>query len=173
MKPGFKRRLKKGAVVVAATIFISVLIFATFNFIFPLRPLPSWSTIVTDKDGNILYAFLSEDDKWRMKSYLQEIHPQLIKTILYKEDRFFYYHPGINPVAMVRAAFNNTIKARKTSGASTITMQVARLLYPAPRTYANKFKEMFRAFQLELRYSKKENRPKAAILQKFFIMNAP
>lgn len=156
MKPGFKRRLKKGAVVVAATIFISVLVFATFNFIFPLRPLPSWSTIVTDKDGNILYAFLSEDDKWRMKSDLQEIHPQLIKTILYKEDRFFYYHPGINPVALVRAAFNNTIKARKTSGASTITMQVARLLYPAPRTYANKFKEMFRAFQLELRYSKKE-----------------
>ncbi len=103
-----------------------------------------------------MHAFLSPDEKWRMKTELHEINPLLKKNLLFKEDKYFFYHPGVNPVAIVRAAFNNTIEGRKTSGASTITMQVARLLYPARRTYTNKFIEMFRSFQLEWSYSKEE-----------------
>jgi penicillin-binding protein 1C len=131
-------------------------IFSVVELIFPLREPPGWSVVVNDKDGNMLHAFLSVDDKWRMHARLEEIGPVMVETIIYKEDNYFYYHYGINPVSMVRAAFNNTIAGRKTSGASTITMQVARLLYPAKRTYLNKFIEMFRAIQLEWKYSKKE-----------------
>lgn len=118
--------------------------------------MPGYCQVVTDKDENVLHAFLSQDDKWRMHSELGEINETLTKTIIYKEDKYFYYHPGINPIAILRAAFNNIISGRKTSGASTITMQVARLLYPAKRTYLNKIAEMFRAFQLEWKFSKKE-----------------
>ncbi|MEO1653510.1 MAG: penicillin-binding protein 1C, partial [Bacteroidota bacterium] len=100
--------------------------------------------------------YLTPDDKWRLKTELSEIIPTLSKAIIYKEDKYFYYHPGINPFALLRAAFNNLIYFRKTSGASTITMQVARLLYPKRRTYINKIWEVFQAFQLEWHYSKKE-----------------
>ncbi|MDB5274375.1 MAG: pbpC, partial [Chitinophagaceae bacterium] len=85
-----------------------------------------------------------------------EIPPTLASAFLYKEDQYFYYHPGFNPFAIGRALFNNTIQHKKTSGASTITMQVARLIEPKQRSYTNKFIELFRALQLEWTYSKKE-----------------
>ena len=72
----------------------------------------------------------------------EEISPRLKEAILFKEDKYFYYHPGINPIAIIRAAFNNLFQAKRTSGASTITMQVARLLYPRERTYLNKCVEL-------------------------------
>jgi len=138
-------------------IFISgFLFFLVLNFLFPLREQPGYSQLVTDKDGNVLHAFLSPDEKWRMKTEIDEINPLLKKTIVFKEDKYFFYHPGINPVAIIRAAVNNSLKGRKTSGASTITMQVARLLYPAKRNYTNKLIEVFRSFQLEWTYSKEE-----------------
>src|SRR4029078_7099021 len=80
----------------------------------------------------------------------------LKRAIIYKEDRYFYYHPGVNLFAVVRAAFNNIFHLRRTSGASTISMQVIRLLYPNERSYLNKAVEMFRAVQLELKFSKEE-----------------
>ena len=86
----------------------------------------------------------------------EEISPRLKEAILFKEDKYFYYHPGINPIAIIRAAFNNLFQAKRTSGASTITMQVARLLYPRERTYLNKCVELFRALQLEMKFSKNE-----------------
>ena len=138
----------------AITAIVLVILFFTLNAAFPLREEPSWSPVVTDRQDNLLHTYLSNDDKWRLRTSIHEINPQLLKTILFKEDKYFYYHPGINPVAIVRAAFNNIIYGRKTSGASTITMQVARLLYPAERTYLNKTVEMFRALQLEYQYSK-------------------
>ena len=91
-----------------------------------------------------------------MKTELNEISPLLRKTIIEKEDRYFYYHPGINPLAIGRALFRNMVRMKRTSGASTITMQVARLLEPKSRTWWNKCVEMFRAFQLEWKYTKSE-----------------
>src|ERR1700754_583753 len=91
-----------------------------------------------------------------MKTELTEISPLLRKTIIEKEDKYFYRHPGVNPLAMARAFFRNIIHMRRTSGASTITMQVARSLEPKKRTYWNKMQEVFRAFQLEWKYSKDE-----------------
>lgn len=115
-----------------------------------------YSTIVTDNKGKIVNAFLTKDQKWRMKTELNEISPLLRKTIIAKEDKYFYSHPGVNPFAVMRALFKNIFRMRRTSGASTITMQVARALEPGKRNLWSKTREMFRAFQLELKYSKNE-----------------
>ena len=120
------------------------------NLLFPLNIETEYSTIVTADDGTILHAFLTSDDKWRMYTELDEITPQLKKAIIHKEDKYFRYHVGVNPLAVARALFNNIIKGRRSSGASTITIQVARLLSPKNRTVGNKVVEMFRALQLEM-----------------------
>ena len=133
-----------------------VLLFFILNILFPLRVNIEYSQIVTAGDGTVIHAFLTKDQKWRMMTEENEISPNLKKTILYKEDKWFQFHYGVNPVAIVRAAINNLFNLRRTSGASTITMQVARLLYPKKRTYVNKVIELFRATQLEVHYSKKE-----------------
>ncbi len=91
-----------------------------------------------------------------MKTELKKVSTDLIRAIVNKEDSWFYWHPGINVFAILRAVYFNIIGGRRVSGASTITMQLARLLEPAQRTYSNKLKEMFRALQLELNFSKKE-----------------
>jgi penicillin-binding protein 1C len=137
--------------------FCSLIIgFLIFDFIVPFRANPNYSTIVTSAEGKVLHAFLNKEDKWRMYAELSEITPTLTQTILFKEDRYFYYHLGINPISIVRATARNLLTNRRTSGASTITMQVVRLLQPRKRTYGNKLIEIFRALQLELHYSKDE-----------------
>ncbi|WP_089679339.1 penicillin-binding protein 1C [Catalinimonas alkaloidigena] len=131
-------------------------LFLLLDACFPFRPQVAYAPLVLDRDGTVLHARLSADDKWRMYTELSEITPTLRQALLFKEDRFFYYHMGVNPLAMVRALASNWRSGRRTSGASTITMQVARLLDPQPRTYGNKLREMFRALQLEWHYSKDE-----------------
>ncbi len=91
-----------------------------------------------------------------MYAELSEITPAIRQTIVFKEDKYFYYHFGVNPMAIGRAFLRNVSTGRRTSGASTITMQVVRLLTPRKRTYANKFIELLRAIQLEIHYSKDE-----------------
>lgn len=132
-----------------------VLLFAAL-IVVPLPAEKLFSTIIKDRNGEVIYAFLTPDEKWRMDTRLEEISPLLRKAIIAKEDKYFYYHPGINPLAVIRAVWNNISKGRRTSGASTITMQVAKALDPGPRTYVQKFKEMFRALQLELHFTKDE-----------------
>jgi penicillin-binding protein 1C len=133
-----------------------IVLFFLLNWIFPLPDKVEYSTMVTDNKGELINAYLTKDEKWRMKTELDEISPLLQKTIIAKEDKYFYSHPGINPVAVGRAFFKNIFRMKRTSGASTITMQVARALEPGKRNIWSKIREMFRAFQLELKYSKKE-----------------
>jgi len=147
------RRLVKRFVIVTGTGF---LLFLLLNVLFPLRDAVSYTTVIADSRGAVIHAFLTEDDKWRMKTELNEISPLLRKTIIAKEDKYFYKHPGINPLAALRAAFSNLFHLRRTSGASTITMQVARALERRERTWLAKCIETFRAFQLEWKYSKDE-----------------
>ncbi len=134
----------------------AVLLFFVLNFLFPLRDDLEYSTIVTDNKGAMVNAFLTPDDKWRMKTELDEISPLLQKTIIAKEDKYFFSHPGINPIAVVKALFKNTMQGRRTGGASTITMQVARALEQRDRNLFSKTIEAFRALQLEWKYDKKE-----------------
>lgn len=135
---------------------IFVLLLIVLNLLFPLRVSITYSTLIQDEKGALLHAYLSPDQKWRMYTELNEIAPLLKKTIIEKEDQYFYYHPGVNPAAMARAFFKNLLTGRRSSGASTITMQVARALEPKSRTYWHKAVEVFRAFQLEWNYSKDE-----------------
>ena len=128
----------------------------TLNYLFPLPPAPQYSPLVTAADGTVLHAYLNPTQKWRMKTELAEITPVLQRAIIYKEDRYFQYHFGINPIAILKAAGRNIFKKGRTTGASTITMQVARLLEPKERTYGGKLREMLRALQLEAHYSKAE-----------------
>jgi penicillin-binding protein 1C len=146
------RRLKIAGILVAG----SFLLFLLLNWLFPVPDRIEYSTIITDDKGVVVHAFLTHDQQWRMKTELSEISPLMRKTIVEKEDKYFYYHLGINPMATLRALCRNILSMRRTSGASTITMQVARALEPKKRTYWNKVREMFRALQLEWKYSKDE-----------------
>ncbi|MCY7349259.1 MAG: penicillin-binding protein 1C [Cytophagaceae bacterium] len=130
--------------------------FLGLDALFPLPAIPPYSTLITAADGTVLHAFLTPDDKWRLYTERVEITPTLRKALLFKEDRWFYWHPGVNPLAVGRAGLRNVLTGRRTSGASTLTMQVARLLDPSPRTYASKLREMARAIQLEWHFSKEE-----------------
>ncbi len=151
-----KRNIKTYLKKLSITIVAGFLFFFLLNWIFPLPDKVEYSTIVTDDKGEVIHAYLTTDQQWRMKTELNEISPLLRKTIIEKEDKYFYYHPGVNAIAVGRAFLKNIFRLKRTSGASTITMQVARALEPRPRTYGNKLIEMFRAFQLEWKYSKDE-----------------
>jgi penicillin-binding protein 1C len=133
-----------------------IILFFILNLIFPLSDKIEYSVIITDGKGEVINAYLTRDQKWRMKTELNEISPLLRKTIIAKEDKYFYSHPGINPVAIVKAFFKNVFRMKTASGASTITMQVARALEHRKRNIGSKIIETFRAFQLELKYNKNE-----------------
>ncbi|TYZ06273.1 penicillin-binding protein 1C [Hymenobacter lutimineralis] len=133
-----------------------LLLLLGLDWAFPLPPAPQYSPLVLAADGAVLHAYLNPTQKWRMKTELREITPVLRKAIIEKEDRWFRWHFGVNPVALVQAAGRNLFGKGRTTGASTITMQVARLLEPKERTFPNKLLEMLRATQLEAHYSKDE-----------------
>jgi penicillin-binding protein 1C len=133
-----------------------ILFFTALCMIFPLPDKIEYSTCISDRQGQIVHCFLTKDQQWRMKLEPAELTPLLKNTILFKEDKYFYYHPGVNPFAILKSFAGNMIHGKIRSGASTITMQVARALEPKKRTYLNKLREIFRAEQLELKYSKNE-----------------
>ena len=139
----------------ASLLLVPVLAIA-LDRLFPLPPAPRYSPIVLAADGSVLHAYLNPTQKWRIKTELAEITPALQQAIIQKEDRYFRYHFGVNPVAILQAAGRNLFRKGRTTGASTITMQVARLLEPKERTIGNKLLEMLRATQLEAHYSKAE-----------------
>jgi len=151
-----KRRLLTFLKRFALVVIVLFLLFILLNFVFPLPDKIEYSTIVTDNKDELINAFLTKDEKWRMKTELEEISPLLRKTIIAKEDKYFYSHPGVNPLAIARAFFKNLLRMKRTSGASTITMQVARALEPGKRNIWSKIRESFRAFQLEWKYDKDE-----------------
>jgi penicillin-binding protein 1C len=129
------------------------------NLLFPLpveKLHPPSSTVVLDKDGHLLRAYLAPDEMWRIQVNSSEISPTLKRAVLAYEDHWFYYHSGINPKSILRAAIANLRAGRVVQGGSTITMQVARLMEPKARTFRNKLVEVFRALQLEWKYSKDE-----------------
>jgi penicillin-binding protein 1C len=124
--------------------------------VLPVPPWPPAARMVLDADGQLLGAVLSADAQWRLPTRRADVSPELVRILLAKEDRWFYAHPGLNPAAIVRAAWQNIIQGRRVSGASTLTMQLARMLEPGERTFAKKLREAARAVQLEWRYSKEE-----------------
>jgi penicillin-binding protein 1C len=114
------------------------------------------STSLWSADGQLLRVTLASDDNYRLWTPLSQISAPLIDAFLLKEDRRFYWHPGVNPIALARAAFL-TWRGTGRQGGSTITMQLARRLYALKtRTPSGKLKQAAAALWLEARYSKRE-----------------
>ncbi|MDR2711340.1 MAG: penicillin-binding protein 1C [Burkholderiales bacterium] len=122
----------------------------------PLRESIPSSVAVYDTRGALLRLTLARDEQYRLWMPLSEIPPELIEAVQLHEDQYFYYHPGVNLWALARAAMR-TYSGGARQGASTLTMQLARLLYKLnTRTPWGKFKQIVLALTLEARYSKDE-----------------
>lgn len=134
----------------------AVLLLLAMDALFPVPVPKSYSQLILARDGSMLNAYLSEDDKWRMHTSMDEVPEELVEALVAKEDRWFWYHSGVNPLAIGRAAVMNVVRGRRASGASTITMQLARMMEPKARTWTGKLREALRAMQLEWHYSKRE-----------------
>lgn len=135
---------------------LMVAIFLILDQIYPLNLdalKKDEAKILLDKNGNIINMKLSSDGIWRFHE--QSFPNSLKQCVILFEDRYFYYHFGVNFASIFRAFFHN-LRSDNRIGASTITMQVARMLEPGDRSYKNKIREIFRAFQLELHFSKDE-----------------
>lgn len=114
----------------------------------------SFSRAVFDRHGTLLRLTLSSDEKYRRFTPLGQMSPAAIEAILIREDRIFYYHPGLNPVALMKAS-RAYLAGSEGRGASTITMQLARLIFHLKtRSITGKFWQILAALYLELRYSK-------------------
>ncbi len=110
-----------------------------------------------DRNGILLRLTLAGDEKYRIKTDLTEIDPKLVQQFLNKEDRYFYWHFGFNPISLMRAVYATYLAHDIKQGASTITMQVSRLLYPeTTRSILGKLNQIFQAARIELMYSKDE-----------------
>ena len=109
---------------------------------------------MVDHNGAWLRALPVDNGRWRLRADLKRTDPDYIRHLLKIEDERFYWHPGVDATAVLRALLSNLHMGHIVSGGSTITMQTARLLSPHPRDYGNKAVEALRALQLELRYTK-------------------
>ncbi len=116
------------------------------------------SLVVTDRSGRMLRGYLSGDESWRFAVAPGEVSPLYLAMLEAYEDRRFERHGGVDPLALLRAGGQALAQGRIVSGASTLTMQAARLLEPRPRGLAAKLIEMVRAVQLERRFSKDQIR---------------
>ncbi|NVZ54571.1 peptidoglycan glycosyltransferase PbpC [Pseudomonas sp. B6002] len=125
--------------------------------IWPL-PLPKddLARVVLAEDGTPLWRFADANGVWRYPIQTSEVSPYYLDALLTYEDRWFYQHPGVNPLALVRATWQNLTGARVVSGGSTLSMQVARLLDPHSRTFHGKLRQLWRTAQLEWHLSKDE-----------------
>ena len=125
--------------------------------IWPL-PLPQddLARVVLAEDGTPLWRFADANGVWRYPVQTSEVSPYYLEALLTYEDRWFYQHPGVNPLALVRATWQNLTGARVVSGGSTLSMQVARLLDPHSRTFHGKLRQLWRTAQLEWHLSKDE-----------------
>ncbi|MDG3441145.1 penicillin-binding protein 1C [Nitrospirillum amazonense] len=141
-----------------AGVLALALLVVALDRLFPpdLRRWQERSTLVTDEGGEVLRAFITADGAWRLPMSATEANPTYLAMLLAYEDHRFYHHPGVDPLALARAAGQALRHGRIVSGGSTLTMQVARLLEPRPRTVVSKLVEMARALQLEAHYSKSD-----------------
>ncbi|MEZ5462470.1 MAG: penicillin-binding protein 1C [Dokdonella sp.] len=137
---------------------VLLLLALVLDRVFPL-PLPDpdrGSTVVVARDGSPLRAFADAEGIWRYPVPMEEVSPLYLEALVAYEDRWFWRHPGINPIAALRAFGQMIWNRRIVSGGSTLTMQVARILEPHSRSFGGKLRQSLRALQLEAHLSKRE-----------------
>ena len=140
---------------------VALLLFAALPVgirLWPHMPLRAWfpsSTAVYDADGRLLRLTLASDDRYRLWIPLEDISPALVDGVLLHEDRWFRWHPGVSAWGLVRGAWVTYVRHGSPQGGSTITMQLARLIWHLDtRSPGGKFVQAMRAMQLEAEYSK-------------------
>jgi penicillin-binding protein 1C len=143
------------------SIFVVLILSAGLCLLFsPKPPLLRgihFSTAIYDAQHHLLRLTLSQDDKYRLYTPLAQISPELISATLLQEDQYFFRHVGINPLAMIKAGWQTYFVKSRRIGASTITMQLARLRYQInSKKLSGKLLQIIRALQLERHYSKRQ-----------------
>ena len=151
------RRLRLAAS--AAAVSVVAIVGAAVAYVTWLGPVPlapaAVSRSVVDRHGKLLRAYAMADGRWRLPVARDHVDPGYLDLLLAYEDRRFRSHHGVDPVALVRAAYQLVTHGRVVSGGSTLTMQVARLLEPRrERSLAAKLRQAVRALQLEGTLSK-------------------
>ena len=140
-------------------VFLSVSML-TVLFFFPVPPLLtgiSYSRAVYDDHAHLLRLTLSQDGKYRLMTPLSAMSPQLVQAAMLEEDQYFRWHAGVNPVSMLKAGWQTYVQKSRRVGASTITMQVARIRYHInSKTLMGKARQIVIALQLEMHYSKNQ-----------------
>jgi len=142
--------------------FIPLVLLATgiIARLWPKPPLSSYyssSIALYDDRGRLLRLTTARDEQYRLWVPLQKISPVLIEATLLHEDRCFRWHPGVNPIALVRGGWRTYVLGGRRQGGSTLTMQLARLHWRIDsRSLPGKMLQILGAFQLEALYSKKE-----------------
>jgi penicillin-binding protein 1C len=143
-------------------LFLLLLVLGSWVIIWMLpKPLlldgVSFSTAIYDKQQRLLRLTLTEDSQFRLFTPLSQIGPELIEATLLQEDRYFWRHFGVNPLSVFRALWETYLVHSRSMGASTITMQVARLRYGLQtKSWSGKCLQMIRAIQFERNYTKKQ-----------------
>lgn len=154
--PGISRIWKAG---VPARIALIILLLAMSGFVVFFQTPdkdPPYSTVLFSADGRLLGGRIAKDGQWRFPGS-EEVPEKFTHCILHFEDRWFFHHPGVNPVSVLKAAFRNLKAGRIVSGASTLTMQWMRLSGDKPeRNVWQKSREALMALRAELCYSKEE-----------------
>ena len=161
MRVAYPKRLKWGVAVLAAALFCLDRALPP-----PIDKAQIVSAVVTDKDGQWLSGFTVEDGRWRLPVDMDSVDPRFVRALLAIEDKRFYSHGGADPPAIARAARSWARSGKVVSGASTLTMQLARQLEPRPRTLRSKLIEVARAAQYEIRLSKRD-------ILKHYLTHAP
>ncbi|MEP7455926.1 penicillin-binding protein 1C [Phyllobacterium sp. SB3] len=142
---------------VLATVMAFGLDAADHAFPPPLEKAREVSTEVLDADGQLLRAFATAEGRWRLGTTTKDVDPQFVRMLIAYEDQRFWDHHGVDPLALGRAAYQLITHGRIVSGASTLSMQVARLIEPREgRSLTAKFQQVLRALQIERRLSKSE-----------------
>ena len=116
---------------------------------------PAGSVRVVDRDGRLIREVRANDGRFGESVPLTEVAPELVAALIAAEDQRFYYHPGIDPLAMLRAAGYALVRGRLVSGASTLTQQLARTVVPRPRSVRGKLRELVIALRIEAALDKR------------------
>ncbi|MFN7553355.1 MAG: transglycosylase domain-containing protein, partial [Pseudomonadota bacterium] len=159
MAEGLRQRLRRREVAPLLGLAVTMGAGLLVDRILP-PPIPDLSAsgapVVVARDGRPLRAFPAADGVWRYRVAPADVAPEYLDALIGYEDRWFFHHRGVNPFAIARAAGQALRHGEVVSGGSTITMQVARLVEPIPRTPLGKLKQALRAAQIERRLSKDE-----------------
>lgn len=142
-------------------------IFLLLDYVYPISlDKQQFATVVTAEDGSPLRAFADKKGVWRYSVNLKQVSPLYIEALIEYEDRWFWHHPGVNPISMIRALVQNITNNKIVSGGSTLTMQVARMIRPHSRSITGKIKQIATALQLEAHFSKQQ-------ILRYYLNHAP